>query len=59
MNYKLKNMITQLCELSDTLDEGPFGVAQTSNITLKNCVEVELVNYLMYLSAADGKSLLL
>lgn len=55
MNYKLKNMITQLCELSDTLDEGPFGVAQTSNITLKNCVEVELVNYLMYLSAADGE----
>lgn len=55
MNYKLKNMITQLCELSDTLDEGSFGVAQTSNITLKNCVEVELVNYLMYLSAADGE----
>ena len=55
MNYKLKNMITQLYELSDKLDEGPFGVAQTSNTTLKNCIEVELLSYLMYLSAADGK----
>lgn len=55
MNYKLKNMITQLYELSDKLDEGPFGVAQTSNTTLKNCIEVELLSYLMYLSAAGGK----
>ena len=55
MNYKLKNMITQLYELSDTLDEGSFGVAQTSSTTLKNCLEVELLSYLMYLSAADGK----
>ena len=27
MNYELKNMINQMYELSDTLDEGPLGLA--------------------------------
>jgi len=55
MNYELKNMINQMYELSDTLDEGPLGLAQTTSTTLKNCIQVELLSYLMYLSAADGK----
>ena len=55
MNYELKNMINQMYELSDTLDEGPLGLEQTTSTTLKNCIQVELLSYLMYLSAADGK----
>lgn len=57
MNYELKGFINELYELADSLDEGPFGLAQNtdSDTTLKKCIQVELCSYLMYLSAADGK----
>lgn len=42
-------------KLCDTLDEGPLGLAQTTSTTLKECIQVELTDYLMYLSAADGE----
>lgn len=55
MNYELKNIINQMYKLCDTLDEGPLGLAQTTSTTLKECIQVELTDYLMYLSAADGE----
>lgn len=57
MNYELKGFINELYELADSLDKGPFGLAQNtdSDTTLKKCIQVELCSYLMYLSAADGK----
>ena len=54
MNYELKNLVDQMYGLNDTLDEGSLGLARNTNTTLRECIQVELLSYLMYLSAADG-----
>lgn len=54
MNYDLKNLITQMYVLADKMDEGPLGLAQNTNLILRDCIRTELLCYLMYLSAADG-----
>lgn len=55
MNYELKNMITQMYGLCDTLDEGPLGMTQiNTEQTMRECLRTELTTFLMYLSASDG-----
>lgn len=54
MNYDLKNLVTQMYVLADKMDEGPLGLAQNTNLILRDCIRTELLCYLMYLSAADG-----
>lgn len=54
MNYLLKEMVDKMYEVGDNCDKGPLGLAQKTNLTLRECIKAELITYLMYLSAADG-----
>jgi hypothetical protein len=55
MNYKLKAKMDAFLEICDTLDENLNIAEKFDNISLRNIAKMCFLQFLMYLSASDGR----
>ncbi|MCR5160971.1 MAG: hypothetical protein K6C06_04300 [Lachnospiraceae bacterium] len=48
-------LIKSLDSICDSIDRTPAGLAQSTNLTLKEALRADLAAFAMYISASDGK----
>lgn len=56
MAHPAKELLDSLYSLCDTIDQMPFGISQKRpDFSLRKCLMVEISQFIMYLSASDGR----